>query len=938
VRRLRVGDLQIDRSYRRVLRPDGQTELPHRMFDLLLLLMAEPHVLHSRNELFARVWPGVIVEDANLSQSVWMLRKALGAERKHWIRTVAKYGYVFEPPAAVEAIEEDPALDGCLLLSPASHGLPASSGLPATAGPVGRRITPRSVMKGARWAAALVAVVAVALLGFLHSGPAPASRPAPIAVALIEVGDRAAAAETRWPAKLLHAWLDFKLGHLPEVILLTEAHLAADASALAPRVILLASGQSPTDPEQVFIRARLADGGKDIELRGAASKIPTLVDELSQRLLAELLPERRETEWPELTLDSAAARTYSDAFAATLRRDWPAAVSAAKQATQLAPRFGLARLHLATAQARLGHTRAARENMHKARELLAPIPADALTVLDALQLAIDPEQPLQAAAAYGALAAAHPHRTGFALEQARLLGRAGHAEQALAILSRPTWDGQPAGIRIVHLLGLAQVRLLLGDPERARREAGAAAQLAEAGGAGWGLERGYALMMMAQADRAQHHDRADLALFEQAAEQFELAGSGINAIYARFHAELARSADGAHSPLLATLLAETRSGGHRSIEIDLLRSVAFRHYSAGQHAEYRMRLEQALATANEVGDPFWQKQLDLDLLNEDLMLGDLDSAERRVGRLQHAGLQGDAAIWVDQFGAYLAQIRGRHAQALLELDRSRKRAAGNGAADVPPLAAARLACFRAGLVLQQGKLARARSELARCSEPEHAFIRLIATLGSASADLLAGDRGATLERLQAVEPVVEAGADGPDRWLLSLQLGYLWTRAGEPERARRLYEYVLPFSRQAGYGWLTAHAELGLAEVAAVHGDWQTSAQLAASARRGVPDDAWLVTSRLDQLAVVAALAEGEVERATVLLAELDGHAHLLGDAMIQLELHSLMGGDIAFAHCDRDARMSLLAETGLRGATLDWLVSPLQAAAEQVIAQHDLP
>ena len=34
------------------------------------------------------MWGDLVVEDANLSQSVWMLRKALGPERKDWIRTV----------------------------------------------------------------------------------------------------------------------------------------------------------------------------------------------------------------------------------------------------------------------------------------------------------------------------------------------------------------------------------------------------------------------------------------------------------------------------------------------------------------------------------------------------------------------------------------------------------------------------------------------------------------------------------------------------------------------------------------------------------------------------------------------------------------------------------------------------------------------------------
>ena len=107
--RLRVGDVLVDLRYRQVRHGEAVTELPQRMFDLLQLFLAEPHALHTRSELFERVWGDLVVEDANLSQSVWMLRKSLGPERKDWIRTVAKSGYVFAPPSPVEALPEENA-------------------------------------------------------------------------------------------------------------------------------------------------------------------------------------------------------------------------------------------------------------------------------------------------------------------------------------------------------------------------------------------------------------------------------------------------------------------------------------------------------------------------------------------------------------------------------------------------------------------------------------------------------------------------------------------------------------------------------------------------------------------------------------------------------------------------------------------------------------
>ncbi len=91
-RYLRSGPLLVDLCYR-CLECDGRRhELQQRIFDLLLLFLASPNTLHTRAVLFQRLWPGVIVEDANLSQSIWLLRKALGAHGKYWIRTVAKRG------------------------------------------------------------------------------------------------------------------------------------------------------------------------------------------------------------------------------------------------------------------------------------------------------------------------------------------------------------------------------------------------------------------------------------------------------------------------------------------------------------------------------------------------------------------------------------------------------------------------------------------------------------------------------------------------------------------------------------------------------------------------------------------------------------------------------------------------------------------------------
>lgn len=81
-RYLQLVDVTVDLRFRRLILADRSLELPQRVFDLMLLFLGEPHKLHTRATLFDRLWAGTVVEDTNLSQNVWLLRKALGEERK----------------------------------------------------------------------------------------------------------------------------------------------------------------------------------------------------------------------------------------------------------------------------------------------------------------------------------------------------------------------------------------------------------------------------------------------------------------------------------------------------------------------------------------------------------------------------------------------------------------------------------------------------------------------------------------------------------------------------------------------------------------------------------------------------------------------------------------------------------------------------------------
>src|SRR5262249_20497707 len=108
------GPYRLDAHERLLLRDGEPVPLPPKAFDLLLALVARAGTLATKEELLAEVWAGTFVEEANLSYTVSLLRKAIGEEG--YIETVPKSGYRFTAPVSVvSAARRDPT-------SPASSG------------------------------------------------------------------------------------------------------------------------------------------------------------------------------------------------------------------------------------------------------------------------------------------------------------------------------------------------------------------------------------------------------------------------------------------------------------------------------------------------------------------------------------------------------------------------------------------------------------------------------------------------------------------------------------------------------------------------------------------------------------------------------------------------------------------------------------------------
>src|SRR5277367_2903390 len=79
---------------RELLADDVPIKLGARAFDLLMVLIATPRAVITKDDLLARVWPDRVVAEANLKSQILALRQAFGAERD-LIRTVSGRGYQF---------------------------------------------------------------------------------------------------------------------------------------------------------------------------------------------------------------------------------------------------------------------------------------------------------------------------------------------------------------------------------------------------------------------------------------------------------------------------------------------------------------------------------------------------------------------------------------------------------------------------------------------------------------------------------------------------------------------------------------------------------------------------------------------------------------------------------------------------------------------------
>jgi DNA-binding winged helix-turn-helix (wHTH) protein/TolB-like protein len=93
--RVRIGEWSVDPETNELTRGTETVRIEPKAMDVLVLLADRAGRVVGREELFVTVWPGVVVGDEAITQTIIKLRKALGDNPRSpsYIETIAKRGY-----------------------------------------------------------------------------------------------------------------------------------------------------------------------------------------------------------------------------------------------------------------------------------------------------------------------------------------------------------------------------------------------------------------------------------------------------------------------------------------------------------------------------------------------------------------------------------------------------------------------------------------------------------------------------------------------------------------------------------------------------------------------------------------------------------------------------------------------------------------------------
>jgi DNA-binding winged helix-turn-helix (wHTH) protein/tetratricopeptide (TPR) repeat protein len=498
---------RVDPLRRRLLRAGEQVPLTPKAFSILLALLESRGEVVEKEALIRRVWPDTYVTEANLTQNISALRKALGerANDHRYVVTVPGLGYSFvaevfeiprdpsgEVPIPVAAAPSAPAAVASIPAEPAADLPPVAEEpeiprpempVPLPPPPGGRR---RFLIAGLALGILLVVggVGFIALvqgrlpaIGTARGAPAAARRTAMRpAIAVLGLRNLSADGERSWLSIALAEMLSTELSagskarvisgeeiarmrdtlSLPYTEELGAANLKRLHDLLGTDLVVtgsyLALGDAPSSRIRIDLRVLTAPEGETLTSLaevGTEENLFELVSVLGRRL-------RRALEWEDLSPaeakavqaqlpgNSTAARLHSEGLARLRAFDSRGALDLLQQAAEADPGSAKIRSDLSLAWMGLGRDAEAREEAERAVQLASSLPKEERLAIEA-RFDEAKKDWRKASEIYRSLWTFYPDRREYGLRLANALSAAGRGAEALATVNELRRLPGPAG-------------------------------------------------------------------------------------------------------------------------------------------------------------------------------------------------------------------------------------------------------------------------------------------------------------------------------------------------------------------------------------------------------------------------------------------------------------------------------------------------------------
>lgn len=849
----RFDGFLVDPIRRRLVRDGEAVQVTPKAFSILVILLERRGEVVDKEELIRRIWPDTHVSEANLTQNVSALRKALGDHGHRYVITVSGQGYRFG--AEVEEVEATPS------------SRPEMPILDLPAPPV----PSEEPSRGRVWiAAAALFLLAAAIAAAVwlqrepRAAPAGESRPS---LAVLGFRNLSGSPSAEWIGPALAEMLTTELAAGGQLRMVSgekvaRARSSAGAMSLDPGALrrlhsilgceLLVVGSYVPLGEGEDARIRLdlrvlrIPGGDNVASLaevGSETELFELVASTGARLrrelgLAELSPEEAQAARALQPGSNEAARLYSEGLARLRAFDTPRAVDLLGRAAEADPESAVIRSALALAWSTLGYDTKAVEQAALAVELSAQLPRPERLAIQARSYQVAGQWG-KASEVYRTLWTFFPDDLEHGLNLAMSLSEGGRSFDALALLGGLRKLPPPAGEDARIDLAEAAAALRLSDPVRTLAASRRAGEKGRASGERLVVAQalrheGAALLLQGDAPGA-------IRLFEQARDRFQEEGDAFGVATSLAYVGIALQKQGdldrAESTYNEALTLVERLGNVTSLAAQLA-NLGILYQSQGDLKRALDFLERARALFEEIDDPLLESRVldasSMILYQQADLSGARSRLEEALALSRRIGSRHDEASSLFSLGAILL-LRGEAREAS-RLTREAYRLLSD---KDPVLASTALAAWcetlvhrgdlagarrhldlalaaktragerigtgqvlglLAGLELQAGNLAAARArnrEQLRMAEQTGARPLLSSSLyEKARVDLAEGDLAAARTALESALELSTAGGEQIRAMKIRVELARLALAEGDRDRAARAAGEAASWYRQ----------------------------------------------------------------------------------------------------------------------------------------------